>query len=297
MIGTRRIATLATGLALLACGPETEAPAPELAPRASRAAPAVAEGGSSVVYEDGRVTLTSRGALLAAVLEKLGRQAGFTLVGALPGRTAEVRLEEIPLVDALSTLLVEETWSLEYAPQPDGAHRLVRLHIGGGGPKPVVRLRERALVRREPGPRRAAGRPGEPAPMLEPRPAWDPEAYEEDLARRLESRHVEERAEAVSELDTDGEQLRRLIVFAHEDPAVEVRLAALEELEGEESWAALNAIVVALDDPEPRVVLRTIEAISYLADATLAPKLQPLLEHRDADVRKAAVETIAELTE
>jgi len=133
--------------------------------------------------------------------------------------------------------------------------------------------------------------------MLEPRPAWNPEAYEEDLARRLESHDVEERAEAVSELDTDGEQLRRLIVFAHEDPAVAVRLAALEELEGEESWAALNAIVVALDDPDPQVVLRTIEAISYLSDESLVPRLKPLLEHRDPDVRKATVETIAELTE
>jgi hypothetical protein len=294
------IVLLAAGLAVLACSPEAEAPTPasEPAPGASRALPGVAEGGSSVVYENGRVTLASRGALLAAVLEKLGRQADFTLLGVLPGRTVEVRLEDVSLVDALSALLVEELWSLEYAPQPGGSHRLVRLHVGGGAPKPLVRLRERQLTRSQAGPRRSTGSREEPAPMQEPRPAWDPEAYEEDLVRRLESRDVEERAEAVSELDTDGEQLRRLIVFAHEDPAVAVRLAALEELEGEQSWAALNAIVVALDDPDPQVVLRTIEVISYLDDESLVPRLKPLLEHRDPDVREATVETIAdELTE
>jgi hypothetical protein len=291
------IGLLTAGLAVLACSPEAEAPPPASEPGASRALPALAEGGSSVAYANGRVSLASRGALLAAVLEKLGRQADFTLLGVLPGRTVEVRLEGVPLVDALSTLLVEEVWSLEYAPQPDGSHRLVRLHVGGGAPKPLVRLRERQLTRLQVGPRQSSGSREEPAPMLEPRPVWDPEAYEEDLARRLESRDVEERAEAVSELDTDGEQLLRLSVFAHEDPAVAVRLAALEELKGEQSWAALNAIVVALGDPDPQVVLRTIEAISYLSDDSLVPRLKPLLKHPDPDVRKAVVETIAELTE
>jgi len=299
MSRTARTLLLAAGLSLPACSPESETPAPAAKSEsgASRALPAVAEGGSSVLYENGRVTLISRGALLAAVLEKLGRQADFALLGALPGRTVEVRLEDVPLVDALSMLLGEELWSLEYAPQPEGSHRLVRLHVGGGAPKPVVRLRERTLARQQPGLRRRADSRDEPTPMRKPLPAWDPDAYEEDLAQRLESRNVEERAEAVSELSTDGEQLRRLIVFSREDPAVEVRLAAIEELEGEETWAALNAIMMTLDDPDARVVLRTIEAISYLDDETLAPKLQPLLEHPDPDVRKATVETIAELTE
>ena len=57
----------------------------------------------------------------------------------------------------LSTLLVEEFWSLEYAPQPDGSHRLVRLHVGGGAPKPLVRMRERQLTRLQAGPRRSSG--------------------------------------------------------------------------------------------------------------------------------------------
>jgi HEAT repeat protein len=71
------------------------------------------------------------------------------------------------------------------------------------------------------------------------------------------------------------------------DPDPAVRGTAADELGYAGSFGAIEALLVGLDDPDPQVVIRVLEALESTADETLIPLLEPYLEHRDPTVREA----------
>src|SRR5688572_12149259 len=81
------------------------------------AAPLARASGASVAYADGRLTARLRGADLVSVLQDVARQAGLEIRGmpAAP-KPVTIRLDDVPLEDALPRLLAGHNFALTYGP-------------------------------------------------------------------------------------------------------------------------------------------------------------------------------------
>ena len=125
--------------------------------------------------------------------------------------------------------------------------------------------------------------------MGEPR---DLEVEQAELRALLESPDPELRAQAAWDLDPEGKGLTQLIEVLASDPDPRVRIAATGSLENAETFAAVRALVDALDDPDPEVVLEVIDSLEFAGDESNVDDLAPLLLHPDPRVREAAAEAI-----
>jgi HEAT repeat protein len=76
-----------------------------------------------------------------------------------------------------------------------------------------------------------------------------------------------------------------------------VRAAATVGLEDSDEFAAVQALVGALDDPNAEVVVEAIDSLEFAGDASVVPALQQVLSHPDARVRDAAAKAIRLLGE
>jgi HEAT repeat protein len=88
---------------------------------------------------------------------------------------------------------------------------------------------------------------------------------------------------------TDGFQAATERLESDESP--EVRVAAAEVLL-DSDVGAVRPLLQALGDPDSRVVVAALEALEFVGDASTVPHLQPLLKHRDVEVRERTVEAI-----
>jgi HEAT repeat protein len=79
------------------------------------------------------------------------------------------------------------------------------------------------------------------------------------------------------------------------DPSPEVRMAAALTLGDSDDPKALDALVMALQDEDPRVLEEVIDALAYTGNRSTIPYLQPFLNHPDEDVRDAAESAIDDL--
>ena len=248
-------------------------------------------GQAAVVVVEGRVTLSSNAAPLLDVLERLAEAAGFELeASGLAGRLSSVRIDDLPLAEALPRLLGDIPYQTEYAFDPEsGAHYLARLRVGeeevAGAAAPPDGEMEGAQDAAEM-PQRAVTRLGEPSDSR------DVEPEQAELLALLESPDAELRAEAAWNLEPEGEGLTRLTEVLASDPDPRVRVAATGSLENAETFAAVRALVDALDDPDPEVVLEVIDSLEFAGDESNVDDLAPLLLHPDPRVREAAVEAI-----
>ena len=111
---------------------------------------------------------------------------------------------------------------------------------------------------------------------------------EEEALASLDAEDPEQRVRALLALEPEGEGLDALVRAIESDPDPRVRAAATVGLEEGEDFAALQALVGALDDPEPEVVIEVLDSLEFAGDESLAPKIEPLLAHPDARVRQAA---------
>jgi hypothetical protein len=224
------------------------------------------------------------------VIGRLSEEAGFALlVTESPAGRVTVDLRAVPVSEALSVLLHDVPFAVEYADERSHGHRVAQVRVGlppvaAAGPAPA----EHGSLSVAP-PRSDAHPPSGSTGVAMG------DLGDEELERRLTSGDSRERAAAVGDLMADGEELTWLVSLATDDPDPAVRIAALAELEGEESYAALRTLIRALDDPDPAVVVRALEAIAFLGDSTLLAEIEPLANHRDADVRAALAETLEEL--
>lgn len=292
----------------------------ELSQEPESAAPSLPPPGSATVsVENGRVTIRSHAASRLGVLRELAWRAGFSLEATeLEPREITLVLVEVEPELALARLLGGEPYSLDYTAQAGGGHVIARVETGRRSAVAVEKADETAAARahgslREPGleslheeeadraedeTARAARRSrtrltGEQDARLRPPRTRGQSLTQEDWAR-LRDPEPEVRLEAVEDIDAMGEGVEQLIETLLADEDASVRAAAAEQLALASSEQATYALVDALRDPDPRVVVKAIEAL-MLADETVIPDLEPLESHPDASVRMAATEAIEHL--
>jgi hypothetical protein len=260
----------------------------------------VPPGESRVRITDGGVTVVANRAARVPILRRLGELFGFELTFAAEARAeGEVTLRAVdePLAVALALLLEGIPHAIEY-----DASRLTRVMLGRS---------QQTLASARPG-----GDPGAtPADSwteLEPRAESDPAAQEE-RRREREVKYQEDqaaylaqisdpdpavRAEAAEFIDPDTEAIVTLRDLIVNDPDPSVRKAAAENLGGAITEpTAVNALLQALSDPEPEVVIGALDAIEFVGDHTVIPDITFLLSHEEPAVRERTVEAIEWLEE
>ncbi len=117
-------------------------------------------------------------------------------------------------------------------------------------------------------------------------------AEQAELLSELDSSDPEARIDAADWIDLKGQGLERMISLLKSDPDAEVRATIVDRLGEETSPSALAALVGALRDPDPEVVLQAIEVLEFEAEEWLIPELEPLLAHFDPEVRETAEDAI-----
>jgi hypothetical protein len=306
---------------------EAKAPAAEARHDPTGAASAAAAlGAIDVSVRGDRLTIRSHAASRIAVLRELAAAADFSLeVGQLEHGNVTLVLEDVELEYALTRLLEGDAYSLYYAPDVSGGHVVALVEVGL--PPGVASLSTDVYGEagaREAGPESEAH--GEGEDQLTPEQAsrvtekvlstlmgsraqrLDQTAGEagqsvpgdlpvgresgEDALARLTDPAPEVRLQAVEDVDLDGEGEARLIEVLHRDDDGGVRAAAAEQLVFADSERALHALVDALRDPDPRVVLNAVESLEMAADEAVIPDLEAIRDHPDAAVRQAVAEAI-----
>jgi len=264
------------------------ATAPETSARESAARNWPASGAWSLAFAQGTVSVDAFEAPRRPLLEELAQRAGFALEAA-PGTwpPLTLRIEAQPLELALPLLVGELEYRTEWTSE-EGAHRLTKLVIGA--PRATQSSADAPSLR-----------PGEVGDSLQRALAEmaDENAPQDeiDALRDLEAADAETRMRAVLALDPEGEGLTALIGAIEGDPDPRVRAAATVGLEESEEFAAVRALVGALDDPNPEVVVEAVDSLEFAGDASVVASLEPLLGHSDARVRKAAADAIRLLAE
>jgi hypothetical protein len=107
---------------------------------------------------------------------------------------------------------------------------------------------------------------------------------------------AEARIGAVLDADPSGEGLDFLKRTAREDPDAAVREAAVIALGDSEDTGAIDALVAAAEDVDPRVVRAAIDELSWWSDDDRQARaaLGRLTRHPDAEIAAAAEEALGE---
>jgi hypothetical protein len=288
-------------LAVSACGGEPPAATDAGAGSAAGAAAGPASG-APVRFAAGRVSLVRDQALALAILEEVAGAAGFELVvGPVTARTISLRLDEVPLVEAIGALLEGTPFRAEYAVDPQtGAHRLARLVVGEparsvGPGKPLAALDREARSEDAARLREERREKAEARRRLAGASATERQEREARALEQLGDPDAEQRLEAVSTLDPEGEGAARIAELAKSDPDPRVRVAAVAQLAEANSYQATTVLLDALADPSPAVLVAALEALEFSGDRSLLPRMQPFATHPDPAVREAAREAIEAL--
>jgi len=283
--------------------PAAGAPAPAAAPAEAPSAapgPALPPPGKVLVQATpAGVTLLANQAPRMRILDGLAGALHFSLIvrdPVPPGDPLTVEARELPLEEVLGRALEGLPFQIAYDVEPESGRHLVRAVVIGSF---------RNAVARDAGPE---GRPGARlGPRGERREREAPSAEElarrqeaekqteAEIARDLESSDAATRAEAVSSMRSESDNLPKLSDLMLHDPSPEVRAAAAERLGGVGSNEAVNALLRGLGDPDPHVVLSAIDALNFAGDQTVVPDLKNLLQHPDPKVREAAKQAIESL--
>ncbi len=295
----RALATALGAALALACGDDAGSGGSESPPDAASEAPAPAPSSDAIrttgplppagewqlAFANGVVSVDAFEAPRRPLLEALAQRAGFVLEAAPgPWPPLTLRVDALSLESVLPLLVGDLEYRAEWSSE-GGAHRLAKLIVGG----PRTEAAGAAL------------RPGEVGDALQRalkalHDETDPMSEEEAL-RRIEDADAETRMRAVLALEGEGEGLAALVRVIERDPDPRVRAAATVGLEESEEFAAVQALVDALDDPHPEVVVEAIDSLEFAGDASVVPSLEPLLAHPDARGRKAAADAIGLLAD
>lgn len=246
-------------------------------------------GQISLRSEDGGFRLLANAGARLDVLRALQLEEGFSLAvaeGAQLGPPLTVRLVDATRDDVLALALAGVPHALRYEPLPEGERRLLEVRVGDFG---------------DPGPRLGRARP--PRASEAERPALSEgerrERYERSQAERtraLSSPDPEDRLEAATWIHADPYTIPLLGDALLDDESSAVRAAAAatlgEATDEHDARGAAELLLEALDDPDSRVVLTALEALESVGDASVIPRLEPLLGHPDPAVREQVVSTI-----
>jgi hypothetical protein len=304
--------SLAVALLSAACGDRDPAaalqgaPAPEPAPaQAAEPAPEAeppprpvrpAAGTFTAEYSDKRLSVAANHAPRLELLVRVAELADFDLViddTEAQWRPISALIRDESLADALPVLLGDFTFRTEQAfDEKTQTHRLVRVSVG-------VRRETAPEAIAEPSPRdprleTSEWDHSEPlgellrAAIREPREPAGPEL----LFWQLEDPDPEVRMRAALRIEPEGEGLDRLRHLLSSDPDPRVRAATTVSIENGEGYAAVKALVDALDDPDTEVLIEVIDSLAFAGDETNVADLERFLAHEDPRVREEAAEAI-----
>jgi len=261
----------------------------------------VAPGEALVSYENGRVAMVSNRYPRMGLLGKLSRAVGFeTSRSDDDARSANVtlRLADASVEEAIAAALTGIEFQIHYA-YDDEAERTVLTRVSLGGDR--GRLARRGGRDRSPRSGKL-GRAGREAPRQTARERREDverqreleEARGDEIDLGLASGDPDTRSEAVGRLRPEGSELETLKDLLVNDASPEVRRTAAERLEIAGGGTAITALVSALDDPDPSVVLAAIDALEFTADAEHIPMIlaSGADHHSDPEVREAFLEMI-----
>jgi hypothetical protein len=330
MRGRAHAAGLFVLVAALSCSPEdgeteaarstepvARAPASEAPSTPARTEAALPEppgrGEVVIVPADGTITVLANQVLISDLLSRLARAADFELLlSEFADRPVDVFAVGATLGDVLAQALEGVPYIARYGAR-DGRSRLVLVAVGEGSEDAVAsvedpRTDETASEPGEKGKKEGEGRdPARTARRADPvdpaqRARFRAARAEREAARRaetlgeLDSPDAETRRDAVQMLDADiPADVDRLARILGSDEDYRVRVAAIEQLEFADSSLAAETITGALSDPQAEVILAAVKALRIRPDPRAAPRLKPLLEHANPEVRdqaKALVELL-----
>jgi hypothetical protein len=309
-----RLAALGGAWLLAVSGCGSEPPATDVVhashpPPGATTTLAPAPASTALRFAAGRVSVARDQVLQLALLEELAERASFELaVGAVAPRSVTLRLDDVPLLDAISVMLEGTPFRAEYAvDSKTGAHVLAKLSVGElapaspvapraeGGGESAAELERKArsekihklfAQRRE----NAEERGRLASASAEERRAREAEAIEQ-----LADADGARRAEALAAIDPEGDASARISALAKSDPDPRVRAAAVERLGDADTYQATSVLLDCLADPSPQVVIAALEALEFAGDRSLLSRIEPLANHPNPAVREAASETIDSL--
>jgi hypothetical protein len=113
------------------------------------------------------------------------------------------------------------------------------------------------------------------------------------LEATLDPEASAERVYQIESLDAEGDDLGTLLDVLASDPDPAVRVAAADLLaESNRGEEAIDGLLLALGDPSREVVLQALETLALVGEKEIVPSVEPLLDHSDAEIRKAAEDTL-----
>jgi hypothetical protein len=331
MRGTRREAArglwagagpiwLVTAGLLLGCS-DAEAPAPNAepgaesgaeaaaavepgAPRSEAPSPAQPAPGSALVSLSERgVTVRANQTSRRVVLTELERNVGFGLNFA-PGTRLEkpitIDAVDAPLEEVLGSLLEGWPHVLYFGVAASGGRVLEQVDVGDFSATDVAAadLAARAPTEAQRA-RRRRKQEVERDPVADAERRERIERRQDEFYAQLDDADPAARAEAAEGLRADDRTVPALSELAANDPDSGVRKAAVSALSdaSEEDTAALGALVGALGDADPQVVIAALDSLEWVGDASVIPYITPLLDDPNAGVREAAEDSIYYLEE
>jgi len=281
-MGCAALAVAVLGVA--GCKPAEKAKPGASAPAAA-AAPAERElsgpGEAFVEVRDGLVTVECQAAPRGLVVEKLAREADFEIFGDLDARPLTLDLRAQPLEAVVAALLEDLGYRAQWRFDAKAdRHVLARIEIGETTGDAVrappstpeqAKRRElaekvRARMREIREKRGSEEQKAELAARREERAR-----SEADLLEQARSSNPDMRMEAVAGLEPEGAALESLMDILKNDPDARVREKAAEQAGEANGFLACAGLLDALNDPEPAVVLRTLDSLEFACDETVEP--------------------------
>lgn len=292
-----RVLIAAALLALAACE-RSEKAKPAAAPAAPAPAASAATGDVLVEVRDGRVTIVCRDAPRGLLLERLAREGSFELAGDLDSTPMNLRIEGVPMDQALPPLLAGSAyraqWRWEAEPQRAA---LAKLEVGDVSAMTTAAnapqknklgeaLRERIRALREKKPNEKAK--ADAAARREERARSQADALEE-----LRSSNPEMRIEAAGDIEPEGPALSPLLDALQNDPDPRVRAKIAEQLGDAEGCTTALALANATGDPDPNVRRTTWAGLEMLCDESMLTQLQAKCSREtDPNVQEACRSTL-----
>jgi hypothetical protein len=238
-------------------------------------------GELDIGISDTEVTITANAVSQQTILYQLATQAGFEITEAgVPWEVVTLAIEVADLHAALVALLKQHPYQIIYEFDADRqADTLARVVVGDplAGREGTQSAADTATTADT----RGSGMlPGATEATLS--------AEEQDYLTELLDPSPEVRADAADSIEPVGIALEYLATIVTTDPSAEVRIAAAGTLEDSKDPRALEALIMALQDEHPEVLVEVIDALGYAGNRLTITRLQPFLEHPDEDVRDAA---------
>ncbi len=296
-------------LLLLACGHDekaagsVESSAPRVASAVQAELPPLPPAGEVTLELSGdTLTLLANQAPRRAVLRKLEEAREFELVLAEPKAAkgaVTLRLVEVSVEEALVATLSGVAFSLRYVPF-DEVSLVDQVTVGTAeAVEPVgrpMRAQKMKQTRRQEFRRKFArsqeAQAREQAELSEEERDQRQAQAAAELERGLASPDARTRAGAVAQLDEA--RFADLVDHLQNDRSAEVRVAAAEALGSlNATRAGTSALVAALGDPDPQVVIAALDSLQWVEDPSVIPDVREVLDHPNVEVREAASETMS----